>query len=110
MGSVEDQGKSSRRDEQWTPEAGYARKRAVAFRYAPDEMDAPQVVARGTGRTAERIIELAREHHVAIKEDPQLVQALSRLEIGDSIPPELYMVVAEVFAWLYELERKAASE
>lgn len=80
----------------------------MALRYHSGEDSAPRVVAEGGGMLAERIIELARAHGVAIKEDPLLVEALSKVEVGECIPPELYAVVAEVFAWLYHL-RGAAS-
>ncbi len=80
------------------------RRRAVALQYDPEEAAAPKVVAEGSGRLAERILELARQHDVPIREDPLLVEALARLEVGETIPPELYLVVAELFAWLYHLE------
>lgn len=83
-------------------------RRAVALQYDPAEDSAPRVVAEGSGVLAERIIELAREHRVAIREDPLLVQALAQLEVGEAIPSDLYVVVAEVFAWLYHLQDPAS--
>ncbi len=82
-----------------------ARRRAVALRYDPSVADAPKMVASGTGLTAQKILDLARQHNVPVREDPQLVQALAALEIGEMIPPQLYFVVAELFAWLYRLDR-----
>ncbi len=86
------------------------KRRAVALQYSAAEDSAPKVVAEGSGVLADRILDLANQHHVPIREDPLLVQALASLEVGDHIPPELYQVVAEVFAWLYELERGSGPE
>jgi len=76
------------------------RRRAVALEYDSAGASAPRVVAEGSGVVAERILELAREYRVPIREDPLLVDALAKLAVGDSIPPELYMVVAELCGWL----------
>ncbi len=81
-------------------------RRALALQYDRNEDSAPRIVAEGTGAVADRILELARQHRVPVKEDPLLAEALAKLEIGETIPPELYVVVAEVFAWLYRLEEK----
>jgi len=70
-------------------------KQAVALSYDPEE-DAPKVIASGRGALAERIIERAKEANVAVHRDDKLADTLSRLEIGDMIPPELYEVVAEI--------------
>lgn len=84
------------------------RRRAVALRYDPTVATAPKVVASGSGLVAERILELARQYKVPVKDDPHLVQALMKLDVGEMIPPQLYLVIAEVFAWLYRLDRDAA--
>ncbi len=86
---------------------GPLKRRAVALQYNAGD-SAPKVVAEGSGMVAERILELARQHKVPIREDPLLVQTLAKLDVGDAIPPELYFVVAEVFAWLYHLDKQAA--
>ena len=70
-------------------------KQAVALSYDPAE-DAPKVIASGRGALAERIIEKAKEAEVPIHRDDKLADTLSRLEIGEMIPPELYEVVAEI--------------
>ena len=82
-------------------------RRAVALRYdrsppAPDA--APRVVAKGRGALAERILELAREHGLPVREDPDLVQLLSACELGDEIPVEVYQAVAELLTWLYGIQ------
>lgn len=87
-----------------------ARHQAVALSYDPARARAPKITAQGSGTVAERIIQLARQHGVPIKEDPLLVQTLSKLELGQTIPPQLYQVVAEVFAWLYRLDEEQTAE
>lgn len=80
------------------------RRRAAALRYDPARDVAPRLVARGDGRLADRILELARAHDIPVHEDRALVDVLARLEIGQSIPPEIYRVVAEIIAFLYRLQ------
>ena len=76
---------------------------AAALEYDRSSDAAPRVTARGRGGTAERIIALAREHGVPIKEDPALAQVLSRLDIDEQIPAELYRAVAEILSFVYRL-------
>lgn len=77
------------------------RTRAVALRYRAGEDAAPRITASGSGPVAERILELAREHGLPMREDPDLVEALAVLDLGTMIPPELYEMIAEVLAWAY---------
>ncbi len=77
---------------------------AVALEYNPGEV-APKVVASGFGKTAERIIEKAKEAGVPTHQDSKLADTLSRLEIGEVIPPELYEVVAEILVFVDQLEK-----
>jgi flagellar biosynthesis protein len=86
------------------------RARAVALTYNREEMPAPKVSATGQGEIAERIIALAKEHGVPIRQDPDLVALLAQLDPGQVIPPELYMVVAEVLAFVYRVKGKQLSE
>jgi flagellar biosynthesis protein len=79
---------------------------AIALRYDPENGDAPMVVAKGEGYVAAEIIKIAKENNVVLREDPALVSALSGLNIGSTIPPELYRVVAEVIAFVYRLQGK----
>ena len=72
------------------------RQVAVALEYEPGTHAAPRVVAKGHGIVAERILEAARENGVAIEANPMLAEALSRVHLDDTIPPELYAAVAEV--------------
>ncbi len=85
-------------------------KKAIALKYKPGDDHAPRVTAKGTGRLAERIIEMARKHGIPVKDDPDLVEVLSRLDLHDQIPPELYVVVAELLAFVYRLNQKKGSE
>ena len=81
-------------------------KSAVALKYHTETDAAPRVTAKGEGLVAERIIELAKENEVPIKEDPDLVQILSQVDINKEIPPPVYKVVAELLAFVYKLNRK----
>lgn len=83
------------------------RKEAVALSYHPDSADAPIVTAKGKGKTAEMIIEKAKENQIPIQEDPALVNLLGQLNINESIPQELYQAVAEVFAFIYQVDKSA---
>ncbi len=82
------------------------RKEAVAIKYSPEEDKAPKVIAKGKGVIAEKIIEIAKEHKVQIYEDPDLVQSLIVIDVGEYIPPELYEAVAEVLAFIYRLNKE----
>jgi flagellar biosynthesis protein len=81
-------------------------KRAAALRFDPAAADAPKVVAVGAGMIAERIVEIAREHGVPVHEEPALAEALSRLELEQEIPPDLFAAVAEILVWAYRLEAR----
>ncbi len=80
------------------------RKQAIALSYNPGN-EAPQIVATGTGIIAEKIIEKAKENDVPLYKDNELADTLSRLEIGDMIPPELYSVVAEILVFVDKLDK-----
>jgi flagellar biosynthetic protein FlhB len=83
---------------------------ALAVKFDAKEMTAPTVLAKGSGFMAERIKEVAREHHIPIVEDKPLAQAMFKMvEIGDYIPVELYRAVAEVLAYVYRLKGQYAS-
>ena len=77
---------------------------AVALHYDGDT--APQVTAKGSGDLAEKIIAIAKQHNVPLQENNELVQLLSHLELGDQIPEELYLAVAEIIAFTYMLKGK----
>ncbi|MGN1315149.1 MAG: EscU/YscU/HrcU family type III secretion system export apparatus switch protein [Lachnospiraceae bacterium] len=79
-------------------------KQAIALEYDPKE-DAPKVIASGRGILAERIIEKAKESNIPVHQDNQLADTLSRLDIGEMIPPELYEVVAEILVFVDAMDK-----
>ncbi len=76
---------------------------AAAIKYDSTSDSAPKITARGRGFVADKIIEKAEEFGIPIKNDPDLVQILSKLDVGTEIPVELYMAVAEILAFVYSL-------
>ena len=79
-------------------------KTAVAIAYEPGE-EAPKILATGKGEIAEKIIEKAKEEDVPFYKDSKLANTLSKLEIGEMIPPELYEVVAEILVFVDQMDR-----
>jgi flagellar biosynthesis protein len=77
---------------------------AVALAYETTE-GAPRVVAKGRGLLAQAIMERAREAGVFVHESPELVGLLMQVDLDARIPPELYVAVAELLAWVYRIER-----
>jgi flagellar biosynthesis protein len=76
-------------------------KLAAAIRYDSAKDDAPRLTAKGKGHVAERIIELARQNNIPVRSDKALVQILSKLDLDQQIPPDLYRAVAEILAFVY---------
>ncbi len=81
-------------------------KKAVALEYDLEKDKAPRVTAKGKGLIAERIIKIAKEKGIPIKEDPDLADMLYKVRINEEIPPYLYRVVAEILAFIYKTKRK----
>ena len=79
-------------------------KQAVALEYDPDDQ-APKVIAMGRGALAERIIEQAKQSDIPVHRDDKLADTLSKLQIGDMIPPELYEVVAEILVFVDSMDK-----
>lgn len=82
------------------------RKKAVALQYRHQVDRAPKVVAKGQGIIAERIMEIAAEHNIPLKRDPALIEVLSKMDLEQEIPPELYRAVAEILAYVYKMTGK----
>ncbi|KEA45515.1 FlhB-like flagellar biosynthesis protein [Campylobacter mucosalis] len=82
------------------------KKKAVALGYNRAKDNAPKVLAGGSGEIANNILKLAKEHDIPIKEDPDLVEVLSKVEINQEIPQNLYKAVAEIFSFLYKMTNK----
>lgn len=85
-------------------ETKHKQKISVALEYTPGE-EAPKIIASGRGQLAEKIIEKAKESDVPVYEDSKLADTLSKLEIGDMIPPELYNVVAEILVFVDDCDK-----
>lgn len=82
------------------------KKKAVGLKYNRNEDKAPKIIAKGEGKTAERIIEIAEKYGIYVKEDKALVEILSKLDLYQEIPEELYGIIAEVLMYVYNLEKK----
>ena len=82
------------------------RQKAVALHYNNEE-ESPRVVAKGAGVIAEKILEKAQDSEVTVYKDEKLVHELTRMDLGDNIPPELYEVVAQVLVFINDLDRNA---
>lgn len=80
------------------------RKQAIAIQHNPDEV-APKILASGTGIIADKIIEKAKSSDVPLYEDNKLANTLSKLDIGEYIPPELYSIVAEILVFVDNLDK-----
>ena len=81
-------------------------RRAVALRYDAEQDKAPRLVAQGRGYIAEKIIEAARDHGVPLVMDAEMSHMLEALELDAPIPPEFYLAVAEVLAFVYRLNER----
>jgi flagellar biosynthesis protein len=79
-------------------------RQAIALRY--DGHQAPTLTAKGDDDLAEAILAMAREYEVPIYENAELVKMLARMELGDSIPEELYRTIAEIIAFAWHLQGK----
>ncbi len=81
---------------------------ATALQYNPDQDNAPRVVASGQRKVAEQILAEARKHNIPVHEDPALTAALASIDLGAEIPAELYLLVAEVLAYVYRVTGKTS--
>ncbi len=97
---MNDKGNAPRRDYE----------RAVALSYREDKDSAPRLSAKGEREVAKQIIELAKENGVPIKEDPDLVGMLYKIDFDEEIPEELYSVVAELLAFVYKMNTAAGGD
>ena len=85
-------------------------KKAVALKYDKSKNPAPHVAAKGRGDIAQRIIEVAAEHDIPIHKDIDLVEILEKVELQQEIPMEVYAVVAEVFAYIYKVNKNLGGQ
>ena len=79
------------------------KKKAIALQYDNDKNNAPKVIAKGEGKTAQKIIQIAKENDVRLKKDEDLVELLSKVELDAEVPPQMYKAVAEIFSFLYKI-------
>ncbi|MDH3346834.1 MAG: EscU/YscU/HrcU family type III secretion system export apparatus switch protein [Desulfobulbaceae bacterium] len=81
---------------------GKTKDKAVALRYDRAKSEAPLVVASGSGVIAQKIIETAKEAGIYIKHDPDLLEMLAKVPVGETIPEQLFQTVAELLAFVYK--------
>jgi len=81
--------------------------KAAALHYQQGSHSAPKIVAKGRGRMAEKIISLAHEHGVPVREDNDMIEILSALNMYEEIPPDLYKAIAEILAFIYKMNGRS---
>jgi flagellar biosynthesis protein len=81
------------------------KKIAAALKYDSTSDYAPQLIAKGQNELAEKIIAIAKENGILIKQDKDLAEVLNALELEDHIPVEIYAIIAEIFAALYQINK-----
>jgi flagellar biosynthesis protein FlhB len=79
---------------------------SIAIRYNSKEMEAPMIIAKGADHIAMRIREIAREHNIPLVENPPVARLLHKLDLGATIPEEMFKAVAEILAYVYSLKGK----
>lgn len=92
-------------DQNPSPAGPVERRKAVALRFRPDQHRAPVVLGKGEGLVADRLLEIAHRHGIPVREDPDLVQVLSKLDLNNEIPDHVYRAVARILAFVYESSR-----
>lgn len=91
-------------------EARKKRPIAIALAYDPEIDDAPKVVAHGKGEMAERMLDLAFKTGIRVREDADLVQILSAVDVDQAIPSEAFWAVAEILAYVYNANQQVSAE
>lgn len=76
--------------------------KAAALKYNASTDNAPKVTAKGHGETAQKIIEIAKENNIPIKEGKDLMELLDKVDVDREVPPEMYKAIAEVFSYIYK--------
>jgi flagellar biosynthesis protein len=82
--------------------------RAVAIKYERGKDPAPKITAKGRGVIADKILAIARENNIPVRQDKLLLDSLYKLDINEEIPEELYRVIAEILAFVYKMNRARA--
>ena len=81
-------------------------RRAIALGYNPDSDRAPKVMAKGLGPVADAILAIAKKHDIHLHQDSALARSLYVLELGQEIPEEFYVAIAEVLAFIFRMDKK----
>jgi flagellar biosynthesis protein len=81
-------------------------RRAIALGYDPGSDRAPRVMAKGLGPVADAILAIAKKHDIFLHQDPALARSLYVLELGQEIPEEFYVAIAEVLAFIFRMDKK----
>ena len=81
-------------------------KKAVALQHNREKFRAPHVLAKGQGHIAKNIIKVAQLHKLPIKKDEDLVELLSKVELDQEVPENLYKAVAELFSFVYKITKE----
>ena len=89
----------------WIKSGRSKQQKAAALKYDAQINSAPVVKAKGAGTVAEKIIQIAQDHNIPIRQNPDLVEILIQLDLEQEIPPELYKIVAEILTFVYNLNR-----
>ena len=79
---------------------------AISLKYSGGSNHAPKVTAKGQGWVAEKIIAMAEQQNIPIRKDKDLVALLEKIDVGREIPESLYKLVAELLAWVYQLNNE----
>ena len=79
---------------------------AISLKYSGGSNHAPKVTAKGQGWVADKIIAMAQEQNIPIKKDKDLIELLAKIDVGKEIPASLYKTVAELLAWVYQLNKE----
>ncbi|MFZ5975324.1 MAG: EscU/YscU/HrcU family type III secretion system export apparatus switch protein [Bacillota bacterium] len=82
----------------------------AALKYAPENDDAPVIVALGRGEVARQIMLRAHEYDIPVVEDAQTAGILNRFRVGDTIPPELYAAVAKILVFISRMDAEYAQK
>jgi len=82
------------------------KKKAIALRYSAEKENAPRLLAKGIDRSAENIIKIAELHNIPIQKDEDLVELLSKVELDNEVPDNLYKTVAELFSFIYKMSKE----
>ena len=83
----------------------FSNKKAAALSYRK-EYNAPRVIAKGKGKTAEKIVEVGKKEDIVIYEDQNLIEDLLRLELNEEVPQELYEAVSEIILFVYSIDKE----